>query len=151
MFDSELHGHVIPNISLEDTMFYIDLDTVIVGNIDKILQASKDFIVLSDPYRYNTPNIGSGLMSWKFGTLNYLNKNFTGIAGYSGGDQHYIKDNSKEEMSRWQDLFPGEILSYKVDLPKNKQLPSEAKIIYFHGIPNPHQVTEIDWMKKCWI
>jgi hypothetical protein len=57
------------------------------------------------------------------------------------GDQGVI-DHFWRNESRWQSLFPGEIISYKVDVIAKKLPVSAAKIVYFHGKPRPWEVTE---------
>ena len=130
---------------------YIDLDTLIVDNIDHICKyvdgdslhstQSPHFTILRDFYRKD--GYGSGLMAWN-GDYSYLWDEFAKSPGeiinrYGGtmGDQWFIETQVKD-ANIWQDEFPNEIVSYKLDCKDG--LPSGAKIVCFHGEPRPHNV-----------
>jgi len=124
-------------------IFYVDLDTVIVGNIDHILKnLPKQIVVLRDFY-YNIAKtageIGSGLMSWRHGQYNFIWDQFVqnpeaAIASVRPhGDQHYIA-KCIDSYSFWQDLYPDQIVSFKVHCRDG--LPGAAKIICYHGRPD---------------
>jgi hypothetical protein len=59
---------------VDDQIFYFDLDTVIVGDLDEIFEFTGDFILLRDFYRRD--GFGSGLMSWKPDSVHYMWKRF---------------------------------------------------------------------------
>lgn len=160
------------NNGLEGRVFYIDLDTVIVGNIDKIANTpdSDGFIVLRDFYRGYRPNqaitseMGSGLMAWTANKHTHLWDEFIKNAAQimtttGGGDQIWIQ---KKQPTRkyWQDLFPNQVISYKVHCcPGNSRnnwftpqpLSKNSRVVCFHGPPRPHEVfNKQEWMQKHW-
>lgn len=135
-----------PDLFEDRQVFYADLDTVITGNIDEILDFQYDFCGLRDFYKMVT--LGSGLMSWNSPKVhkiytNFLDKSNSVISSYSDGDQEWI-DQNKPRTVYFQDIFPKEVISFKKDCQKPDGsiiLPSEARIVCFHGTPKPHNVT----------
>jgi hypothetical protein len=134
--------------SIEGDLFYLDLDTVIVGNIDDLLNVGKT-TVLKDFYKPN--RMGSGLMYiaqqdkqriWdafkKDPNLHMMTCNNPQKWGDQGFLQDFIGDAQK-----WQDVLPDQVVSYKVHCQKG--LPQSAKVVCFHGQPRPFAV------KKSWV
>jgi len=123
-----------------DRLVLMGLDTVIVGNLDKIFMYDGQLAVPRDPYRPQNPCNGVVLCPTR-----------NDIATLEGAQS----DMAALESFKYDwldDLFPGQILSYKVhvrDLGFTKP-PANARIIYFHGEPKPHNVNE-QWIKDCWI
>jgi len=65
-----------------------------------------------------------------------------------GSERKYF--NQRLPMSQidfWQQLYPGKVLSYKLDCKEG--LPDGASIVRFHGRPRPHEVND-DWVKEHW-
>lgn len=125
---------------LKGRVLYFDLDTLIVNNIDHIAQSTESFIVLRDFMHPQHDNMGSGLMMWNANDVNHIWDNFyyrnpRNIAHsfHPHGDQRYIQQEQKDR-TYWQDLFPDEIISYKLHCQNG--LPNKAKVICFHGIPS---------------
>ena len=141
-----------------DQIFYFDLDTVIVGDLDRIFEYSGDFIILRDPY--NKHRYGSGLMSWRPHAVNHMFKNFT--RGYTNrrGDQGWCEEQYPN-ADIWQEKYPNMIISYKVHIkgsgaihnsnwPQHYGTLDTASIVYFHGRPMPHEVAHLPWMRTHW-
>ena len=126
-------------------MILVGLDTVIVGNIDHLATycLEKDMIALPrDPY---CPE-----------------RSCNGVALIPEGQHHVYRNWHGENDMEWlrqqkhafiDDIFPGQVLSYKVDVKKknNDQLPENARIVYFHGDYKPHELTDLPWIKQHWI
>lgn len=121
----------------------IDLDCVIVGNIDDIVSRDEDFVAWNKggvPYQ-------GGLILHRTGTRAYLWDEFdpkTSRAlgkskGYVGSDQAWISARLPEGEAVWTPRDG--ILSYKAhvrgdpELKRTGELPSGAKIVFFHGNP----------------
>ena len=156
------------NNGLNGRVVYIDLDTVITGNIDHILQNTQGFVTLRDFYRGYPPNqpprdeVGSGLLAWDHNEHDYFYSEFMPSAEklmprYPGGDQMWIQDR-QQERTYWQDHFPNQIVSFKAHCVPHRsrakvssKLPHDARIVCFHGPPRPHEVAHHDWMKQHWI
>jgi hypothetical protein len=138
-----------------DQIFFFDLDTVITGNIDELLNYRGDFAILRDFYRdgkwKNRPaGYGSAIMSWKPEAKREWWDKFV-EAKYPTdrlGDQGLMEQYAGPHADTWQDMFPNQIFSYKVHC-KN-ELPTDARIVCFHGNPPPHKVNN-KWMSQNWI
>lgn len=127
-------------------VLYMDLDTSVVGSIAPLLDAvaQHDFIALRNPLP--TPSLfGSGLMGWR-GDVSRVYKRFLAAPAYHmkrcntqrlWGDQGFISEDYPAPVM-WQDLFPGEIVSWKVDCKQG--VPDTARVVYFHGQPRPWNV-----------
>lgn len=133
-----------------EQIFYIDLDTVIVSNIDDLLTNEvPDIIVLRDFYQgiaRTAGQIGSGLMSWQHGSyeeiwIEFIKDPRTAIQSvHPHGDQAWI-ERCIDAWYCWQDLFPGRVVSFKIDCANG--LSQEASIICYHGRPSiPDSITQ---------
>ncbi len=131
---------------------YIDLDTIIVRNIDDLARHPHTFTVLSN--FWGPGRFGSGLMAcgipltplyeaFKADPDSHMQKYMT---TEKWGDQGFIQFNTPVEPDRWQQLFPGRIVSYKAhcrqgDMRGNgvgqARIPDGANIVCYHGPPRP--------------
>jgi hypothetical protein len=129
LFSKEFQAHCT------DRILFIDLDTIIVNHFDELAEYKGDFIILRDFYRPD--GYGSGLMAWKNG-FNYIWETWdkAGRPKLEGGDQSWI-EQSVFGADRWQDKYPGKVVSYKVHA---ETLPPDAQIVCFHGKPMPHDI-----------
>jgi hypothetical protein len=137
-------------------IFYIDLDTLIVDNIDEMLtMRPPKMVVLRDFYQgiVKSANlVGSGLMLWRHGRHNHVWDKFitnpekhVARAG-TYGDQWWI-EQQVTDIVFWQDLFPDQVVSFKVHCRKG--LPEQARIVCYHGRPSiPESITETTVEKK---
>ena len=153
-------------------IFYIDLDTIIVRNIDNILLYNPGkLVVLRDFYTglartvIGNDNVGSGLMSWNHGSYtsvwdNFIKDPYKAIQSVKPhGDQKWIQHMITDRIY-WQDVFPDQISSFKVHC--NNGLPNSTKIICYHGKPNipesyskhnrvwKYDIPPQEWVKKYW-
>jgi hypothetical protein len=138
LFSRDLKG-ILPG----QWIFYIDLDTVITGNIDQLLSIRPaNLVTLKDFYHGMAKSanlVGSGLMLWKHGRFNHIwdkfihdpDKHIARAGTY--GDQWWIEQQVKNPIF-WQDLFPDQVVSFKVHCRKG--LPEQARIICYHGQPS---------------
>lgn len=131
-------------------VFFLDLDTVVVGNIDHILKCETEFMALKDFYGHYT--MGSGLMMWDGDAVPPVYTRFMVdpariIRNTVGGDQVFIGD-TVSRLEYFQDVFPGEIVSYKVHC--RNSTPPNAKIVCFHGEPKPHNISD-GFLRRYWL
>lgn len=125
---------------LRGKVLYFDLDTVINGDLTEIATYPHKFTMLRD---FNRPSFyASGVMAWE-GDYSHL---YTGFdlerCGKYGrlplwGDGGYIQDHlmkANTPVEFFQDLFPGQIVSYKKELNR-----AEARVVCYHGKPRPHE------------
>lgn len=157
---------------LSGPVLYFDLDTVLTGPIDGlakwILKSENQLMMIRDFY---SAAPSSGILGWN-GDLKWVLECF--ITNYATGavwrrrpsavyllskgeqfrgDQEWLRSFLKRRqvsVTLAQDVAPG-IYSYKVHLAGNGKLPTDARIICFHGHPRPHEVAPVpDWMQKHW-
>ena len=144
--------------SPDEQIFYFDLDTVITGNLNELLNYSGDFIILRDFYR--PKGYGSGLMSFAPAAVNHMWKNYTYGRKAPQGDQGWC-EQQYPGADIWQDKYPGKIISYKVHIKdkgivrnsyytKDEGNLETSSIVCFHGKPNPHEINE-GWLNEYWI
>lgn len=134
-------------------IFYFDLDTVIIDNIDHMLNYHGIFTGLRD--LYNLYSFGSGVMGWDKKYTQNIYTDFLPISekimmNYRAGDQEWINEK-KPSIDYIQDMFPKEIVSFKRHCFINNQIiiPDKAKIICFHGNPRPHTIDH-PILKQYW-
>lgn len=125
-------------------IFFVDLDTLITGNVDNLLSVTEGFVVLRDFFHglangVHAESIGSGLMSYDAGTYDFMWKKFIDNPKKAiqqirpHGDQRYIQ-NSLDNFLYWQDLYPNQVVSFKVHC--NNGLAKDARIVCYHGKPS---------------
>jgi hypothetical protein len=145
-------------LPLGEQIFYIDLDTLIVANMDHLLTDEvPEIIVLRDFYHgiaKSAGQIGSGLMSWRHGQYTHIWNDFIidpekAIAHcHPHGDQAWI-EHEITAWYHWQDLFPGDVISFKMHCANG--LPPGARIVCYHGkpsIPDSARKKTIDYKWK---
>lgn len=138
-----------------DDVFYLDLDTVITGDLSDLVSHPHKFTALRNfSSKPDTERMGSGVMAWK-GDYRFLHEKFmqaprefmaTFTSSKRWGDQGFINEGLKGKFDRFQDLFPGQIVSQKTDM-QNNILPTDARIVCFHGKPKPWEV-KADWIPE---
>lgn len=138
--------------ALSGGLLYFDLDTVIVGGVEK-LRHQRQTILLRDFYWPD--KLASGLMYltekdrrkvWREWTKNPSQhmQEFK-----QGGDGAFIASVLKNSAV-WQDTHPGEVISYKVHVRARGSskwavgsgiIPAGARVVCFHGKPRPWDVS----------
>ena len=131
-------------------IIYFDLDTIILKNIDDLIMANFDFAALQ-PWNAKNRNNGlfaSGMMSWCNGDYNFIYDEFdNNIRNFPIGDQEYVSNilkNHGKQYTPLQTHIPG-IYSFKRNC--RRHLPSDARIVCFHGKPRPWEVS-LSWVKE---
>lgn len=143
-----------------DRVWYFDLDTAIVGPLDKLFEYPGAFGILEDVYRPG--GFQSSVMSWIAGSplLNAIWSEWAGH-GYphpAGGDQAVLEMHWREWLPAliggdpWppdflQSLYPGALRSFKVECEYS--IPKGTSVVFFHGLPRPHQVLT-GWVPHVW-
>lgn len=144
-----------PEVYRDRNIFFMDLDTIIVDNIDHIIGREYKFAGIRDFYHKH--RFASGLMAWKQTGKHKIYERFVLssaniIRSTTMGDQEYIGKCVDTDATYLQDIFPNEIFSYKADCIKHgkETIPSTAKIICFHGVPKPHELKINSLLYKYW-
>lgn len=142
----------------EDQIFFFDLDTVIVGNMNEIFSYTGNFIIVRDFYRKD--GFQSCFMSWRPHAVNHMWKNITREYKSRVGDQGWPEEQYPN-ADLWQEQYPEKVISYKVHILNNGKQPNTnftkhggtletASVVCFHGRPLPQDVANLNWMKEHW-
>ena len=140
LFDGRLTGRVL----------YLDLDTLVVGDLEDILNYDGDFAMLSDFYRPSL--LQSGVMAFDAGGDTAHRIWSTWIRDPWGwmhrfrGDGEFIASVATD-ADRLQDLFPGQVLSLKVHAWDAR--PEGAHLVCGHGRPRMDR-PEAGWAHEEW-
>ena len=161
---------------IEGRIFYIDLDTLITGNLDDMLSHGTGFVVLHDFFMVRVPTrrdpwgtgaeaVGSGVLSWEAGKHTHLWDSFIKDPQkavqslHPHGDQKWIQMHQKNRLY-FQDLFPDQLVSFKVHCRNG--LPKNARIVCYHGKPSipesintttkvqGYTIPPTKWVKDYW-
>ena len=131
-----------------DDCFYLDLDTVLTGDISGMVQHPHRFSALRNlSSKVTSKKMGSGVMAWS-GEYRWIYDRFMDdppgwmsefTTSDRWGDQGFICEALRGDFDRLQDIFPGAIVSQKFGLKGHRPTP-ETKIVCFHGTPKPWEI-----------
>ena len=130
---------------------FMDLDTMVVGDISEIYFPDKEaFITLENIGEKG--RLGSGLMKidnnkklWKVWDRWIRNPSLH--TRIHRGDQDFINYIVGQDLF-WQDITDT-VTSAKPNFKMRTEMPENKKIIYFHGYPRiPEAGETIEWVKK---
>lgn len=122
--------------------FYLDLDTLVLGDIHKLLIPRTGFWMLED---FTHPGRGaSGVMAWSNEHYHLYNSFMSApdthmrahASRLSWGDQGFITAHLHAAPQLFQRHYPGLICSYKVHYLRG-QVDDRCRILCFHGKPRP--------------
>lgn len=144
-----------PQCIENDQIIAIDLDVVITGSIDWLLNFRADFCGYKMIAR-SEPTYNGSLWTLKPGCYQNVWFNFQECADeiMSGNysDQEWISQQIKDGKY-FQDWFPRKVAGYRADyLEKGKGVPDkETSIWLFHGFPKPLEAAKtVGWIKENW-
>jgi len=145
---------------IQGDILYMDIDTVIVGPLDDILRVNK-LTLLRDFYR-DGKRLKEGLQAslmmlpeadraapWE----RFIQDPQAFMAqNRVKGDQPMLEQCYMGRAQKWQDILPGQLVSWKVDCNgacfSPSSIPPEARVIIFHGQPRPWQCKEFEDLYK---
>lgn len=131
---------------LNEPMILMGLDTIITGNIDHLAQyclnASK-IAVPRDPFFPDKVCNGVALVP--------AGKRAEMFDAHRGeNDMEWVRQHWREgRIDVLDDIFPGEVVSYKGDIAKNG-LTDDTRIVYFHGHPKAPELPHVGWIHRHW-
>jgi hypothetical protein len=117
-----------------ERLLLLGLDTIITGNLHAIFHYNGVLAVPRDPYRTESPCNAVVLCPSRIDIAH----------SPAESDMRVLDRYPKDWLD---DLFPGQIKSYKVHVLKEGL--GDARIVYFHGEPKPH-VLDDPWVKEHW-
>lgn len=149
-----LYMPTIPGITTEKILF-LDLDSVIVGSLDPIINYKSDFAMAKD-YPQDSIHVGDKRQKWgntsvvllKVGSQvhiwnRYMEKECPEEERF--GDQEWIYKN----FYGINDLLPESLVkSYKLHNLEGNKTP-DCSVVMFHGTPKPPDCG--GWVKEHWI
>jgi hypothetical protein len=132
-----------------DKVLYLDLDTVVQGNLDTLLE-KEGFRMLHWERKFYP--YGSGVMlfrSGEWGALSQFDVRRREVYRKKG-DQQYIHESVSDATMGLMPfpITPDEACSYKNHW--RKDLHRDAPIVCFHGKPRPHQLEDDNPLKTRW-
>lgn len=136
---------------------YLDLDTVITGNLDPVATIPYEFAMLDIQskgqhcgnsgamwFRKPFPQVYERFAERPQHFIDHMQKN---ASGRYMGDQGFVSD-CFEHIDKLHEALPGFFVSYKYDHCQTR-VPAGASVICFGGPPRPHQAG--GWVKQVWI
>lgn len=159
-----------PNLYISRRVVYLDLDTLVVNNIDWLLEYNGKFMGIEDVGSVNAHQphlknvLQTGVMSFdRSATFNIWTEfvfTHENVIKYFRGDGEYLQ-NLIKGRDLLQHLYPGKLKSYKYQVYPNRP-DAETAIICFHGRPSVVQAMNetittpmrtyepVDWIKEYW-
>ena len=143
-----------PMAGLEGQVLALDLDVIITGSLDEMCSYDGEFCVRSKFAPGMAHKADGDIIGFKAGTRENFWKTFASAPMWAekqtGGRERWFYRANDSCKDRWQDLYPGQIISYKRHVKRNKgRLPEGARIVSCHGRPRPHEINE-QWAKDNW-
>jgi len=158
---------------LTGTTLFLDLDIVIVSNMDDFFTYPGDFLIAHDKHRPVRLEGNSSVFRFEIGQhteiLSHFIENFSDIRQEVRHEQAYLSREIKKtgELNFWPDAW---VPSFKYKCApswlqswfKSPSIPDGAKIILFHGLPNPPEaikgisgkwyrhIKPSPWIKDYW-
>lgn len=141
-----------PINKVSDRYVYFDLDTIITGNIDWLLNARHWFMGIEDVGAVNVHQphlknvLQTGVMAWEFNVMDHIWPTFVlgqeVILNKFRGDGEYLSSViNPYARVLLQHKYPNKLKSYKYDVypgpPKD-----DVSIVCFHGRPSIEQAIE---------
>lgn len=127
---------------LSGGFLYLDLDSAIVGDVADFAAFGR-LALLRDFYRPR--GLGSGVMylpEAERGSVwaDWIRQPDVWMRRHRrGGDQAFLERHLLGRAARWQDVLPGQVVSYKADVQKGAPC-TDARLVAFHGKPRPWAV-----------
>lgn len=151
MFDYE--WQIKQGIKPGDHIVQLDVDTVIVGQIDNLLNRKQDFIIMQGGNVQPCPYNGA---LWK--QRSYTNGNVWTEFSLEAAAKAPYHEFPDDQGWLWHKLpnapawkCGDEVFVYqKPGWPVGDALPDRARLVTFAGKRRPDQIEHLDWMRKHW-
>lgn len=139
---------------LGDRFVCLDLDCVVVGDLRPLWNRPEDFVIWRSATSVNPYN--GSMFLHRAGTRTRLWNDFdpvsspiqTKAAGLYGSDQAWIALKLGRNEPVWTKADG--VFSYRIDLSVSKTLPPGARIVFFHGKPDPWEgeAQRVPWVRE---
>lgn len=129
---------------LNGDLLFMDLDSAITGDLSDLMEVDR-LAIMRDVYR--PAGLQSSLMFlpqrdraavWE----KWISQPEKWMRQFRrGGDQAFLETLwLGRGVALWQNLLPGQVVSWKVDVRPQGRLPENARFVAFHGRPRPWEV-----------
>lgn len=137
------YGCLIEPFKLNVPTIICGLDTVIIRNCDHFARYCETADKVALPRNPAITKKGQVI-----NPVAFVPKGFRSVFDdWSGeNDMEWLRTIESASVS---DLFPGQVLSMKLDTVGPHGL-RNARIVYMHGSSKPHELKHIDWIRECW-
>jgi hypothetical protein len=128
---------------VDGDLLFMDLDTAIVGSLADMAAAAGP-VIMRDVYRPH--GMQSSIMAIPHKIKEQVWAAFTAASERHmqryrrGGDQAFLENHTSIRWRLWQDICPGQLVSYKADVKRLGHVPAGARAVVFHGKPRPWEV-----------
>lgn len=130
-------GLFAPRVATGPTI-YLDLDVVITQNIDYLADYTNTFSAPANWAQSGHGGIQSSVMAWPGNwTLPLDRFNYPVDSERLWGDQEFLWELLGDD---WQRI--PHVGSYKYHCRAQKGIPQWMRICVFHGLPNPHEISD---------
>ena len=160
--------------NLKGKALFLDLDIVIVGSIDDFFSHPDEFIIIHDKKNPKKIEGNSSVFRFEIGQfpqiLNYFEQNSDIVKSEVRHEQAYLSREMHKlgKLNYWPDEW---VPSFKYKCCpswfrswfESPSIPIDAKIIIFHGLPNPPEailghsgkwyrhIKPSPWIKEFWV
>jgi len=149
-----------PTYGFDDRMVCMDIDLVVTGDLDEMFSYDGE-IATRAAFRSKEQNwVPDGDMSVqnmsysrRYEIWDKITRQISKIEkNTSGAERKFYKQWTRQiwpDMDFIQELFPGQLLSFKQDNIRGQGLSKNTRLVSFHGKPKPHEL-DIPWIKRNW-
>lgn len=143
-----------PEAELSGRVLLLDLDNVIVGSLDDMAAYDGEFCVRAALPEWDRGErlLDGDMIGFEVGEKSaalwdaFIADPQAAAKETGGRERWFIRAHIEADV--WQEIVPGQVVSYKAHC-RNNGLPPDARIVSFHGKPRPHEVAE-DWVREHW-
>ncbi len=162
-----------PLDDLTGTALFLDLDVVIVGSIDEFFDYDAEFALCFDEKKKSQSIGNSSVYRFEIGkhaeVLEFFLENFEYVKKQHRNEQAYLscQMNAKQALKFWPKEWTPSfkyhcVPMFPLNFFKSTFIPEGAKIILFHGKPEPYEAEKgisgkwyryfrpVTWISKYW-
>lgn len=142
-----------------ERVIMFDLDNIIIGSIDDMAAYVGNFCVRGT-FPSSLKKIGRSdgdMIAFKAGSdeckkvYDMVKAEQDTDCAMTEGDERLIISKALPNVDIWQDIIPGQIVSYKEEVRKNPRILNNARVVSMHGKPAPHELEEAEWIRGNWV
>lgn len=144
-----------------DRALVVDLDTVVVGDLGKLLDIDAELVCPRDPYEPDKLTsycfaIDGKLAAevwerWRDTWQDEIESGRYAVRGMPFCDQEWMRKNLGDRVTFLDDVMPGAVLSYKRDVQgKLTEKPEGCLAVAYHGLPKQDEELPEAWAREGW-